>query len=159
MKAGSQPHGNKSSNRLVITLAIVVGSLGLAASQFDWRSETQRLIDEIDRHALQRGDSTAAHNHLIPADLDQRDPSHEFIQDHSPQIDGEETTMTSYYLSSGLTVGRFSYDGHVWGYLLTTESGSVAIVDSNRDGDYDRMYRANEPIYIPNWIVAIAGGA
>ncbi len=157
--AGSTPRGNTSSNKLVIALTIVVGSLGLAAFQIDWRSETERLIDEIDRHALERTDSTTAYNHLIPADLDQRHPSIEFIQDLSPQIDGEETTMTSYYLSSGLAVGKFSYDDLVWGYLLTTENGSVAIVDRNRDGDYDRMYRANEPIYIPDWIVAIAEGS
>ena len=141
----------------IILLALIAIAV-LVVALIDWRSNAQRLADQIDALDHQLIGAADIYNHLLPADLAERTPGLDYKADHSPQIDGEETTMMSYYISSGLSVASFGYQEHVWGYLLSTDQTSIAIVDTNHDGGFDRLYRSNQPVYIPDWVLALAQG-
>ena len=142
----------------LIAAAALVVLAGLVLYAIDWRSEPERLADEINLVALEDPDRSGPFNDLLPADLAERQPATEYQDDVSPQIDGAETTMRSYHLTDDLTVASMSYQDNIWGYFLRTEQTNVVIVDTNHDGAFDRLYRAGDPVYIPDWIVEIADG-
>lgn len=157
MTAIESTDGKRNLTGWIIMVALIAVA-AVVIALVDWRSDAQRLADQIDALDYQLVGTADTYNHLLPADLAERTPGFDYMADHSPQIAGEETTMVSYYISSGLSVASFAYEEHVWGYLLSTDQTSIAIVDTDRDGGFDRLYRANQPVYIPDWVLEIAAG-
>lgn len=139
---------------------VAVGSIAAAillVASIDWRSDTARLADEFDELAS-TGAGSAPYDRFIPADIAARAPNFDYRSDASPQIDGEESLMTNYILGDGYAVTSYAYDGHVWGWLVTTETSTMAFTDTNNDGHLDRAYWPHQPVYIPGWVVEMAEG-
>ncbi|MEZ5666136.1 MAG: hypothetical protein R3F55_01635 [Alphaproteobacteria bacterium] len=117
-------------------------------------SDESRLIGAVNGFANPTGVLDGDFDHLLPDDLARPCRGIQTDGDQSINIPGNDTLSTACNWSRDYRISSFASAGAVWGYLLATDDNVVAIVDTDGDGGFDRLYPRQAPVYMPAWVEA-----